>query len=354
MPYLEWRNLSKSFSARPAVERLSLSMAEGEILALLGPSGSGKTTLLRMTAGLETPETGQVFLRGQDLSGLPPNRRGMGLMFQDYCLFPHLNVEANIAFGLRMKRWPASRRRERIREMLRLVRMEGFEKRSVLDLSGGEQQRVALARSLAPSPSLLMLDEPLGALDAALRGELLGEIPEILKKAGATVLYVTHDQEEALSVSDRVALIRAGTLAQVGSPQELIDRPASAFVASFLKLGALVPAVLRGGTLETDIGSFPFMGKPPAGSAQGHVLIRPTALRVPPRLEHGQTIRVRIVGHTPRPAGISLRITLMGREAGGYELSVAWNEGDRGGDLPPRGSEIEAEIDLRSASLLAD
>ena len=195
MDFIEWRDLSKHFGSTIALRGISLSIGRSEVLAILGPSGCGKTTLLRITAGLEEPTSGQMVCEGKDLAGVPPHRRRFGLMFQDYALFPHADVAGNIAFGLRMKRWPRARRRERIEEMLRLVHLEGFGGRSVHSLSGGEQQRVALARSLAPSPRLLMLDEPLGALDAALRKKLLDELAGILGKVGVASLYVTHDQK---------------------------------------------------------------------------------------------------------------------------------------------------------------
>jgi thiamine transport system ATP-binding protein len=352
MPYLQWRDIGKSYGTERAIDGVSLSIEKGEILAVLGPSGSGKTTLLRITCGLERPDSGSLQLEGKDLTGMPTHKRSMGLMFQDYGLFPHLDVAGNVAFGLRMKRWPLERRKQRVREMLRLVRLDSFDRRSVLTLSGGERQRVALARSLAPSPSLLMLDEPLGALDAALRSELLRDIPAIIRNAGATVLYVTHDREEALTVADRIALIRAGRIVQAGTARELIRSPANAFAASFLELGALVPAALRKGRLETDIGSFAADTGIVAQSEEGFLLVRPTALRFAPSSRFHSVVTGLIVSRTPRPDGVTLRVALCGR-GGAYELSVRWDDGSRDGDPPRQGVEVPIGIDVRGAMLLA-
>ena len=238
---LEISHVSKSYPGLPVLHDLSLTADEGEIVCLLGPSGCGKSTLLRIVAGLETPDAGQVAFDGQDLAGVPPHRRHFGLMFQDYALFPHKDVAGNVAFGLRMARLPASEINARVREMLALVGLSGYEQRRVTELSGGEQQRVALARSLAPGPRLLMFDEPLGALDRALREQLMNDLRAILKQVCVTALYVTHDQEEAFAIGDRVAIMRArpdlgegGRIEQIGTPQEVYRQPANAYVARFL------------------------------------------------------------------------------------------------------------------------
>ena len=238
---LEISHVSKSYPGLPVLNDLSLTADEGEIVCLLGPSGCGKSTLLRIVAGLETPDAGQVAFDGQDLAGVPPHRRHFGLMFQDYALFPHKDVAGNVAFGLRMARLPASEINARVAEMLALVGLSGYEQRRVTELSGGEQQRVALARSLAPGPRLLMFDEPLGALDRALREQLMNDLRAILKQVCVTALYVTHDQEEAFAIGDRVAIMRArpdlgegGRIEQIGTPQEVYRQPANAYVARFL------------------------------------------------------------------------------------------------------------------------
>ncbi len=233
---LEILNVSKTFADTPALREVSFDVAEGEIVCLLGPSGCGKTTLLRIIAGLETPDAGQVLFEGQDLGPVPPHQRDFGLMFQDYALFPHKNVFDNVAFGLRMRGQSEAEVEERVREVLTLVGLQGFEQRSVNELSGGEAQRVALARSLAPRPRLLMLDEPLGSLDRALRERLMTEVRDILKSVGVTALYVTHDQAEAFAIADRAVVMNAGRVEQIGPPEAIYCCPATPFVARFLGL----------------------------------------------------------------------------------------------------------------------
>ncbi|QAA76559.1 MAG: hypothetical protein BIP78_0793 [Candidatus Bipolaricaulis sibiricus] len=235
---LEVRGLTKRFGPVVAVENFSLAVADGEILALLGPSGCGKTTVLRIVAGLERPDAGRVVLAGRDATDWPPERRGVGLVFQSYALFPHLSVGANVAYGLRFR---GGDRKGRVRELLALVGLSGFERRRPHELSAGQQQRVALARALAPEPRVLLLDEPLSALDAALRKDLRAELRGLLGKLGTTSLYVTHDQEEALALADRVAVMREGRVEQVASPEELYHRPKTPFVASFLGRANLWP-----------------------------------------------------------------------------------------------------------------
>lgn len=236
---LEVRGLTKRFGEVTAVADFSLAVADGETVALLGPSGCGKTTVLRIIAGLEQPDAGQVLLAGRDATDWPPERRGVGLVFQSYALFPHLSVEANVAYGLRFRR--GVDRVARVEELLSLVGLSGYERRKPHQLSAGQQQRVALARALAPEPGILLLDEPLSALDAALRKELRAELRALLGKLGMTALYVTHDQEEALALADRVAVMREGRLDQVAPPAELYARPRTPFVAAFLGRANLWP-----------------------------------------------------------------------------------------------------------------
>lgn len=250
---LQVERISKSYPGLPVLHDVSLDAAEGEIVCILGPSGCGKSTLLRIIAGLEVADAGRVVFDGQDMAHVPPHRRRFGLMFQDYALFPHKDVQGNVAFGLRMAGLPADEIRRRVREALDLVGLQGYERRRVTELSGGEQQRVALARSLAPRPRLLMLDEPLGALDRALREQLMNDLRGILKRVGVTSLYVTHDQEEAFAIADRIVILRArpeigegGRVEQVGAPQEVYRRPASAYVARFLGFQNLIEGVVSG------------------------------------------------------------------------------------------------------------
>ncbi len=243
---LSIRDLVVDYEDEPVLRSLSLSVAAGEVLGVLGPSGCGKTTLLRSIAGLETPVSGDIVLEGRSLLGIPPHQRGVGMVFQSFALFSHLTVLNNVLFGLQMQGANRRQAEARARDLLALVGLAGFEARAVGSLSGGEQQRVALARSLAPNPKLLMLDEPLGSLDAALRDRLTLELRAIFRQVGITALYVTHDQKEALAIADRLAVLRAGRVEQVGAPEDVYRAPATEFVASFLGLGNCLPrATLR-------------------------------------------------------------------------------------------------------------
>lgn len=233
-PLLRFEEVSKHFSGAAAVERLSLEIFEGEFFALLGPSGCGKTTLLRMLAGLETPDSGRILLDGKDLAPVPSYRRPINMMFQSYALFPHLNVENNIAFGLRQDRLSRSEIASRVAQMLELVRLEGYGKRKPHQLSGGERQRVALARSLAKRPRVLLLDEPLAALDKKLRGETQFELMNLQEQLGLTFIIVTHDQHEAMTVAGRIGVMNHGRLIQVATPPEIYEQPNSRWVADFI------------------------------------------------------------------------------------------------------------------------
>ena len=237
-----------AFGRVTALDRIDLQVATGEVVAILGPSGCGKSTLLRAVAGLQPLDAGEVRWDGEDLVGLPVHRRDFGLMFQEHALFPHRDVAANIAFGLRMQKMDALSRRQRVREVLALVGLAGFEERQIATLSGGEAQRVALARSLAPEPRLLMLDEPLGSLDRPRRDELTEELRSLLRRVGLTVLHVTHDHDEAFAVADRVAVMQSGQIARIGTPAEIWHDPRQADVARFLG-HANVVAVGEGGAV---------------------------------------------------------------------------------------------------------
>jgi ABC-type Fe3+/spermidine/putrescine transport system ATPase subunit len=256
---LKLKNIEKSFDEQPILMGVSLEVNAGEIVALLGPSGCGKTTLLRIISGLEDADRGDLLFKGEGLSGIPVHERGFGLVFQDYALFPHKNVAGNIEFGLRMLGWDQKQRSDRVRQVLDLVGLRGFEERSIHELSGGEQQRVALARSLAPSPQLLLLDEPMGSLDRALRDRLMRELRTILKDAGGildrpegfTAIFVTHDQEEAFAVADRVIVMNTGLIEQIADPVSLYRNPANTFVASFLGMDNIVKGHLISDTPPT-------------------------------------------------------------------------------------------------------
>jgi putative spermidine/putrescine transport system ATP-binding protein len=234
------RGLRKNFGPVEAVAGIDLDVADGEFFAMLGPSGSGKTTVLRMIAGFESPTAGTVELGGRDVTRLAPFERDVNTVFQDYALFPHMSVLDNVEYGLRVKKVPRAERRERALAALRSVRLEGFEKRRPAQLSGGQRQRVALARALVNRPRVLLLDEPLGALDLKLREEMQVELKAIQREVGITFLFVTHDQEEALTMSDRIAVFDQGRIEQIGTPAEVYERPATAFVASFVGTSNLV------------------------------------------------------------------------------------------------------------------
>jgi spermidine/putrescine transport system ATP-binding protein len=242
---LEIRNLHKSYEGAPLLRGISFTVATGETVCLLGASGSGKSTLLRIVAGLEVPENGSVFWQGQDLASLPAHQRGFGLVFQDYALFPYLNVVENVAFGLKMQNLTTGIINRRIAEILQMMNLSGFEKRNISELSGGEQQRVALARALAPNPRMLMFDEPLGALDRSLREQLMMELRGILHTTCVPAIYVTHDQEEAFMLADRILLLHDGVIVRAGTPAEVWAEPGSAWVARFLDVGNVVQGVVK-------------------------------------------------------------------------------------------------------------
>lgn len=257
---------------------VSLRVDRSETVALLGPSGSGKTTLLRVVAGLQEPDRGTVRLDGRDLTGVPAHRRGVGLMFQDYALFPHRTVAGNVEFGLRMRGDPPPARRARVAEVLDMVGLAGFEDRSVSELSGGERQRVALARSLAPAPKVLMLDEPLGSLDRTLRDQLVLELRELFESLELAVVHVTHDQSEALALADRVVVLDQGRVVQDAAPEELWFAPATPFVARFLGFTNLVEVTVARGEVCAPFGSLGRRPDWPDGPATA--LVRPTAVRL--------------------------------------------------------------------------
>src|SRR5712691_7536642 len=246
--------VSKRFGGVAAVDDVSLAIREGEFFSLLGPSGCGKTTTLRMIAGFEMPDEGRIVLQGRDVTSLSPNRRPVNMVFQHYALFPHMSIYDNVAFGLKVKRVPRQGHRERVREMLRVVALEGLERRRTRQLSGGQQQRVALARALVNRPAALLLDEPLGALDVKLRKQMQLELKRIQAELGTTFVYVTHDQEEALAMSDRIAVMNGGRVEQIGSPREVYDHPQTAFVADFI--GSLNALEL---TVEELVGGYALM-----------------------------------------------------------------------------------------------
>ena len=274
-------NLGRAFGATKALDGLSIEMAPGELVALLGPSGCGKTTALRIVAGFEHADTGSVIVDGKDISGVPANRRDMGMVFQSYSLFPNMNALDNVGFGLRMRKLGAAGRRKKAQELLDMVGLAPQAKQYPHQLSGGQQQRVALARALAIEPRVLLLDEPLSALDAKVRLQLREQIRTLQQRLGTTTLFVTHDQEEALSMADRVGVMRNGKLEQIAAPDELYEHPATAFVAEFVGVMNRIPGELQSDRLVAVLG-----GLVPAADGTEElpgdvdVLVRPEGLRM--------------------------------------------------------------------------
>jgi iron(III) transport system ATP-binding protein len=286
--------VSKRFGATVAVDGASLTVERGEFVALLGPSGCGKTTLLRLIAGFETPDVGTIEVSGRAVAGaahVPPERRGVAMVFQDYALFPHLSVARNVGFGV-----PRRERARRVAEVLELVGLSGLEARFPHELSGGQQQRVALARALAPEPSVVLLDEPWSNIDPLLRGSMRDELATILREAGATVLLVTHDREEAFSVADRIALMRDGRIEQTGTPEDVYYEPASRWSAEFVGASNIVRGRVVDGSVETAIGTLAARGV--NGSPVVEVLVRPELLRlVPDPAGMGEVVAREFRGH---------------------------------------------------------
>ena len=333
---IELVSLTKRF-AEVAVDNIDLQIASGEFFSLLGPSGCGKTTTLRLIAGFEQPTAGKILLDGQDLSAVPPHRRNVNTVFQSYALFPFLTVFDNVAFGLRNKKLSKAELEKRVYSALDLVKLRSFEKRRPGQLSGGQQQRVALARALVLQPSVLLLDEPLGALDAKLRRSLKVELKALQERVGITFLYVTHDQEEALTMSDRLAVMHAGHIAQIGTPREVYEEPADSYVADFLGAANLMeiwvssagpPASLRLGDWAltsarceaTADGGGDFTGK-------AHAVIRPERVRIE---AHGSPGENRVPAMVERVVYIGASSQVLLRLATGVPLqAMVQNDGDQ-------------------------
>ncbi|HOX32003.1 MAG TPA: ABC transporter ATP-binding protein [Spirochaetales bacterium] len=339
MAFIELRDIEKSFGKNQVVKRLSLDVGKGEFVSFLGGSGCGKTTTLRMIAGFETPSAGSVKVDGRDMSGIAPNKRNLGMVFQNYALFPNMTVRRNIGFGLRIAGAKGAEVESRVDEMLGLIHMEEFAHRYPHQLSGGQQQRVALARAIAVRPSALLLDEPLSALDAKIRVKLRDDIRAIQQRLGITTIYVTHDQEEALSISDRVAVMREGRIEQIGSPFEVYNRPATPYVASFI--GTL--NLLSGAVADPSKGTLLVAGRElrssgpieaPAG-AEVKLSLRPESLSI----GAGQAGHNRIEGRieSVKFLGSVVRVVV---ETGGQRVFMdTFN--DPSAPPPPVGSSVE-------------
>ena len=242
---LELKNIKKGFGETDVLNGITLSIEKGEFITFLGASGCGKTTTLRIIAGLEAPDSGTVFLDGKDVTAVPPNQRDVNTVFQNYALFPHLNVEGNVGYGLKIKRVPKAEIKKKVTEILELVQLTGYEKRMPSELSGGQKQRVAIARALVNSPKLLLLDEPLGALDLKLRRTMQIELKRLQKKLGITFLYITHDQEEAINMSDRIVVMKDGRFEQIGTPDEIYNHPKTSYVADFVGNANVISGVVQ-------------------------------------------------------------------------------------------------------------
>ena len=333
LPEIRLVDLEKRFRDVVAVDRISLRIETGEFFSLLGPSGCGKTTTLRMIGGFEPPTGGSIELRGRDVTREPPDKRPVNMVFQNYALFPHLDVGDNVGFGLRRKGVPKAETTARVGEALELVKLTGLERRKPNQLSGGQQQRVALARALVNRPQVLLLDEPLGALDLKLRRQLQLELKRIQVEVGITFVYVTHDQEEALTMSDRIAVMNGGRIEQLGTPEDLYDRPATRFVAGFIGTTNLLSGTVvgrEGGVTTVQLAHGELTGTTMNGLAAGQpveLCVRPEAITLRPGSGEGG-----IAGQIEQAAFLGTTIQYLVRTAGGDPLTVLAPKA--GGKLP--------------------
>jgi spermidine/putrescine transport system ATP-binding protein len=345
-PEIRLDQLEKRFGDVLAVDHVSLDVAAGEFFSLLGPSGCGKTTTLRMIGGFELPTAGRILLRDRDMTREPPDKRPVNMVFQHYALFPHLSVGDNVAFGPKRKGLAKDEVRRRVGEALSLVRLDGYQRRKPSQLSGGQQQRVALARALANRPDVLLLDEPLGALDLKLRRQLQVELKRIQSEVGITFIYVTHDQEEALTMSDRIAVMNAGRVEQLGTPEELYERPASRFVADFIGTTNLLRATVAadGRTrLETgELVTIDHNGHQTGASVE--ISVRPESIRLVPRAAEGA-----ISARVEQAAYLGTNVSYLVRTPGGTGLTVL---APKAGPRLPVGSDVAVTWDAADALVL--
>jgi len=353
---VELQELVKAYGPVRAVDNINLHIPAGEFFSLLGSSGCGKTTTLRMIAGFEKPTHGKILLDGVDMTETPPHKRHVNTVFQSYALFPHLHVFDNVAFGLRRAKVEESEVKRRVAEALELVQLTGFEKRKPVQMSGGQQQRVALARALVLKPAVLLLDEPLGALDAKLRKQLQIELKTLQEQVGITFIYVTHDQEEALTMSDRIAVMSHGKVEQVAPPQQMYEEPATVFVADFLGVSNLMPAEARGddgrGRCRVKLDSFDLLAGRGNSSASGatKVTIRPERVRLE---AHGSPGENRIPAMVERWVYLGNSVQLIVRLATGQVIQVLiQNSGD---EIPfVQGTPVQAYFPAEALRVLID
>lgn len=345
MSFLEISHLEKSFGANRVVKDFNLSVAKGEFISLLGPSGCGKTTVLRMVAGFEAPTTGSIQIDGQDLTGLKTSRRNVGMMFQAYALFPNLTVADNVGFGLKVAGAPKADRDARVAEMLSLIGLPDLGGRYPFQLSGGQQQRVALARALAPKPRVLLLDEPLSALDAKVRVSLRTEIRAIQQKLGITTIFVTHDQEEALSISDRIVVMHQGIADQVGTPFEVYNKPATRFVAGFVgTLNLMEAEVINAEKGIASIAGMPVVIGKPLPKGKVTLAARPEAIALGRQPGNDTVLTGRIADVNFLGSVIRLRADLGG--------TVVDFDTFNAPDAPPPTPGTEVELSFSSRDLL--
>ena len=355
---IELKSVSKSFGETVAVDRVQFSVTEGELVALLGPSGGGKTTVLRMIAGLEVPTSGDILIRGQRVNDLPVQRRNIGFVFQNYALFKTMSVRQNIAFGLEIKRWKRSEVAKRVDELVELFGLQGLERRFPHQLSGGQRQRVAIARSLAPKPSVLLLDEPFGAVDAKIRQELREWLVRLHHELNVTTVFVTHDQEEAMEVANRIVIFSKGRLEQIGSPRDVYEQPANEFVARFIGVMNVLDCVVNRGQAWAGELAFP-AGAAPDGT-QMRIGFRPYAVAVSTdltvypyraRLLHTYFLGILLRVEFELPSGLIVRGRMTKEEYGllgledGREVSLQIkNYRILARDDAPLGSELPAPV----------
>jgi len=352
---VELVDVTKRFGDVVAVNHVSFSVEKGEFFSLLGPSGCGKTTTLRIISGFEEPDEGEVYIKGESMKGVPPNKRPTNMVFQNLALFPHMNVYDNIAFGLKLKKLPKSEIDKKVKEVLELVHLPGYEKRWIKQLSGGEQQRVAIARALVNEPEVLLLDEPLGPLDLKLREEMIIELKRIQREVGTTFIYVTHDQGEALTMSDKIAVMNKGRVVQIGSPLELYERPNSPFVADFVGRSNLIRGKYIDGAVEVPgLGSISVEERKIPNNSEVWVCIKPERVTIGKKLSgldnvfEGEIREVYYQGKMTMykvimPNGTVITVMATFKDTGtifdyGEKVNVGWNVSDVW-VIPQRGGE---------------